>query len=123
MAVDERAVHAGQELLRLHDARQQVVPGLLFVGKARGRDARDARRAQLRGVARALDLAGQREHVGRQPRIDQRRRVDALRLRVRKALIEQMSELAESAGENRHGQVVHREGHGEVILELKSAGL
>ena len=72
-AVDLRRLHALQEGDGLVDARLQVGEGFFLVGKARRRDAGKPRGAAFRGVARALHLAGERVHVGRQPRLDQRR--------------------------------------------------
>ena len=55
------------------------------------------RRRALRLIGRDLHLAGKREHVRRELRVDQFRRVDALRLAMRGGLVENAPKASSAA--------------------------
>ena len=96
---------------RLRDARLQFFErrlGVVVLGRL---VARQAGRGTLREVARNAHLGRQREHVGEQPRVDQHRGVDLARNRVRRALVEDVRQVAEHADEQRCGQRMHQAGH------------
>jgi hypothetical protein len=64
-----------------------------------------------RVIGRRAHLAHQRKHIGKQPRVEQRRWIDLLRLAMGGRLVEHDAECGEKLNEDRHGNFVHRHGH------------
>ena len=56
---------------RLGAALPQLPEGRLLIGEGGRLGPGEPRGAELRGVAGALHLAGERQHVGREPRLDE----------------------------------------------------
>jgi hypothetical protein len=82
---------------------------LVFVG---GRLlTRKARAGAASEIAGDLDLARERKHVGVQPRVQQYRFVNLLRLRVRGALLDDAFEIGEHPDEQWHRGLIHRNRH------------
>ena len=74
-----------------------------------------------RAMLDALHLARQREHVGRQPGVDEHRRVDLPGLGMLRALVEDGLKVGQHAHEHRNGRLVHRQRHRIAPLELTRA--
>ena len=79
----------------LRDARPQLGEGGLVVGVFRHLDAGKSRAAALGVIGRDLHLAGEREHVGREPPAEQDRGVDLALRGVGLGLVEDRGEAAQ----------------------------
>ena len=86
IALRSTDLHEGD---RLGDALFELRDRRLVVLEFRRLDAGEPRRAVLGQIAGDLDLPGQREHVGREPRSEQIADVEFLRGGVRLGLVEQ----------------------------------
>src|SRR6266404_4098420 len=85
-AVDLRGLQALEEIDRLGDAILELRNGRLGVGETRYVRAGEPAAGVEGVIGRRAHLPHQRKHVGREPRVEQHRRFDLLRLGVRRRL-------------------------------------
>jgi len=110
-AVDLRRLEALDEIDGLFDALAELGEVGFVVGEAQRLDAGQACSRVDGVISRGTHLADQREHVGREPRTEQRLRIDLLGFAVGRRLVEHGAKGGEKLHENRHGNLVHRDGH------------
>ena len=122
-AVDLPGIERLEESDRLGDPGLKLIEGGLVVLELRRLDAGEPRRAVLGLVGRDLDLAGEREHVGREPRVEQHRGIDLLGGGEGRALVEIGRERVKTDFENRQRGSRHRERHGMTpwVGEVRAA--
>ena len=94
------------------DARADLVEGLLGVRVLRRLLAREARRGELRGVARGLDLAHERVLIRREAGRQEHVGIERLGLRVRGRLVDDAGEVGEQALVDGDGELIGGNGHG-----------
>jgi hypothetical protein len=111
-AIQALRVHLLEHLDRLRDARLQLGEGRLVVLHGHGLGLGDAHDEALGGVADALDLVGQRGHVGHEARLEERGFVAG---DVRAAFLEEGGEGFEGVDEGGDGDLVEAERHFEGV--------
>src|SRR5580693_4095049 len=114
-AVELVGLEALQEIDRLVDPRLHFGKAVVDGGKFGHRDAGGASGAE--GVlARLTHLAGEGEHVGMEPPIEQRILFPLVCSGVRLGFFDDSLEATEQLQKYRHGGVVHRDRHETVLL-------
>ena len=109
-AVNLLRLNTLQEIDRLLDARLQFGEGFFRIGKARIVDAAETCGTRLDGIARPLHLARERQHIGRETRVDEGSAVF-----VRLALFQDRGKIAERADKDGNGSPVHGNRHGNLV--------
>ncbi len=99
------------------NARVQVGEGRFVVGPLRRLLTGEAARPTLALVRHDLDLAHQRQHVRREPAVDEHQRVDLACRGIRLGLREHLVQTLEHLGERGNELVVHRNSHGLTSWE------
>ncbi|ACP26113.1 thioesterase domain protein [Sinorhizobium fredii NGR234] len=117
-AIEVFGRHGLEERHRLGDPRAQIGEALLVVRETRHLEGRQPGDGVLARVARSLDLARQRQHVRREPRVEEfverHARFDGKSL----GLVEEPAERRKAAREDGNGERVHCQRHG--ISSLKA---
>jgi len=111
------------ESLEIVSGRVDPLPQLIErdfgVCEARWWKIGQSSRGKFSCVTRALDLAGEGQHVRRQSRAWEDAYIEASRFGVGGRLVEQHRQYVEAAKEDRNGRPVNRESHGASLREGK----
>ena len=112
-AVDLLGGNAFHEGECFGDALLQLVEGGLGVGIAGDLHPGQPRDTPLNRVGGDVDLAGERQHIGREAVADQHGRIDLARLGRRRRLVQNGRQIGQHAREDRNAGLVHGQGHGD----------